>query len=158
MRIGIGYDIHALKRGRPLILGGVTIPYEKGLVGHSDGDALWHAVIDAVLGAMAEGDIGELFPDTDPRHKGASGAEFAREIVRRLKRRRLRVAHVDAVVVAQAPKLGPYKRRMRERLAKGLGLPVSRVNVKAKTNEGFGEVGKKKAIACHAVVALTPSR
>ncbi|HTL70331.1 MAG TPA: 2-C-methyl-D-erythritol 2,4-cyclodiphosphate synthase [Candidatus Eisenbacteria bacterium] len=158
MRVGIGYDIHALKRGRRLVLGGVEIPHDKGLAGHSDGDALWHAVLDAVLGAMGEGDIGDLFPDTDPRHKGAAGAVFAREVSRRLKRRRLRVVHVDSVVIAEAPKLGAFKRRIRESLAKGLGLPAARVGVKAKTNEGFGDVGKKRAIACHAVAVLAPVR
>jgi 2-C-methyl-D-erythritol 2,4-cyclodiphosphate synthase len=158
MRVGIGYDIHALKRGRRLVLGGVTIPHDKGLVGHSDGDVLWHAVLDAVLGAMGEGDLGDLFPDTDPRHKGAPGAVFAREVSRRLKRRRLRVAHVDCVVIAEAPKLGAFKRRIRESLAEGLGLPASRVGVKAKTNEGFGETGRKRAIACHAVASLVPAR
>ena len=158
MRVGIGYDIHALKRGRRLVLGGVEIPHGKGLAGHSDGDALWHAVLDAVLGAMGEGDIGELFPDTDPSHRGVAGAVFAREVATRLKRRRLRVAHVDSVVIAEAPKLGAFKRRIRESLAKGLGLPVSRVGMKAKTNEGFGDVGRKKAIACHAVAVLVPAR
>ena len=118
MRMGIGYDIRALKRGRRLVLGGVEIPHGKGLAGHSDGDALWHAVLDAVLGAMGEGDIGELFPDTDPSHRGVAGAVFAREVATRLKRRRLRVAHVDSVVIAEAPKLGAFKRRIRESLAR----------------------------------------
>ncbi len=157
MRVGIGYDIHELRRGRKLVLGGVTVPHPKGLVGHSDGDALWHAVIDAILGALGEGDIGTFFPDGDPRHAGAPGSEFAREVMRLLKSRRLKVAHVDSVVIAEEPKLGPYKEGMRRNIARALGLPERSVGVKAKTNEGFGPIGRGRAIACHAVASLVPA-
>jgi 2-C-methyl-D-erythritol 2,4-cyclodiphosphate synthase len=155
VRVGIGYDIHALKKGRKLILGGVTIPYPKGLFGHSDGDALFHAIIDAVLGAMGEGDIGELFPDSDPKNKGVSSERFVRKVSEMLKKKRLRVAHIDSVVIAEAPKLGPYKAAIKKRIAAAFGLSASSVGVKAKTNEGFGPLGKNQAIACYAVVSLT---
>ncbi|MBI4353245.1 MAG: 2-C-methyl-D-erythritol 2,4-cyclodiphosphate synthase [Candidatus Omnitrophica bacterium] len=154
MRVGIGYDIHALRKGRKLILGGVEVPFAKGLWGHSDGDVLFHAVTDAVLGAMGEGDMGELFPDHDERYRGASGLFFLRSVRDRLKKRRLKVSHVDATVIAEAPRLSAYKGKMRENAARGLGLSLSQVGIKAKTNEGFGAVGAKQAIACFAVASL----
>ncbi len=156
VRVGIGYDIHPLKEGRPLVLGGVTIPYPKGLWGHSDGDALWHAIVDAALGALGEGDIGDHFPPGEARTKGVSGDRFAVGVSKLLLKRGFRVAHVDSVVIAEAPKLGPYKTAMRRNVAAVFGLPISSVSVKGKTNEGFGELGRGEAIACHAVVTLAP--
>lgn len=158
MRVGIGYDIHALKKGRKLVLGGVTVPYPKGLVGHSDGDALFHALVDATLGAAAAGDIGDHFPDTDKRFQGMSGKRFAGAVTAILKKRGLRVAHMDAVIVAEAPKLSPFKESIRRNLAAAFGVPVAHVGLKTKTNEGFGAVGKNQAIACHAVVSLEKIR
>ena len=154
MRIGIGYDIHALVKGRPLILGGVRISHPKGLSGHSDGDVVYHAVVDALLGAAGEGDIGEHFPDTDARFKGASSLLFIKKVREILSRRRFRIVNIDLVLLAEQPKLGPYKERIRSNIARSLGAPLSDVNVKAKTKEGFGAVGKKQAIACYAVASL----
>ena len=154
MRVGIGYDIHALKKGRKLVLGGVTLPSSKGLFGHSDGDALFHAVVDAALGAAGLGDIGEHFSDKDPRWKGVSSLVFASETLRLLKGKKLKVSQVDTVLVLEAPKLAPYKSAMRANLARAFGVSVERVNVKAKTNEGFGELGKGRAVAASAVVLL----
>lgn len=158
LRVGIGYDIHALKKGRKLVLGGVEIPHSKGLEGHSDGDALWHAVIDAVLGALGEGDIGEHFSDRDPRWHGVASVRFADHVRSLVKKKRLRVDFVDSIVIAESPKLSAFKRQMAKNIAAGLGLPASRVNVKAKTNEGFGAVGEGRAIACQAVAGLVSSR
>ncbi len=154
MRVGIGYDIHALKKGRKLILGGVTIPYSQGLLGHSDGDALLHAIVDAALGAMGEGDIGEYFSDNDSQYKNADSLLFVKKVQDLLRKNRLKIGNIDSTVIAERPKLYPYKKKMRETIAAAFRVPVSRVNVKAKTNEGFGEVGKKQAIACFAVVSL----
>lgn len=154
MRVGIGYDIHALRKGRKLVLGGVRIPHSKGLFGHSDGDALFHAVVDAALGAGGLGDIGEFFSDQDARWKGVSSVLFARETVRRLRGKKLKVSQIDSVLVMERPRLSPYKRAMRENLARAFGVDVSRVNVKAKTNEGFGPIGKGRAVAATAVVLL----
>jgi 2-C-methyl-D-erythritol 2,4-cyclodiphosphate synthase len=154
MRVGIGYDIHALKKGRKFILGGVHIPHPKGLEGHSDGDALFHAIVDATLGAMGEGDIGTFFPDTDKRYKGADSLLFVKEVVKLLKKKKLKLEHIDSTVIAEAPKLFDFKPKMRENIAKAFGVPVSRVGVKAKTSEGLGPVGKKKAVECLAVVSL----
>ncbi len=154
MRVGIGYDIHALKKGRKLVLGGVTIPYSKGLAGHSDADALLHAIIDAMLGAMGEDDIGTFFPDTDKRYKNANSVLFVKKITQLLKKKRLKVSSIDSTVIAEAPKLFDFKPKMRQNIAKAFGVPVDRVGVKAKTNEGFGPVGKNQAIECLAVVSL----
>ena len=154
MRLGIGYDIHPLKAGRKLILGGVDIPFSKGLLGHSDGDVLLHAIMDAVLGAAGAGDIGDFFPDSDSRYKNADSLLFAGRIRALLKKKGLKVKHVDSTLLAEAPKLSDYKKKMRENIAKAFELPPARVGVKAKTNEGFGAVGKGKAIACFAVVSL----
>lgn len=157
MRVGIGYDIHRLKKGRRLLLGTVEIPFEKGLEGHSDGDALSHAVVDAVLGAMSAGDIGQLFPDTDKRHLGAPSAIFLEAAARIAKKKGFRVAHIDAVVVAEAPKLAPYVTKIAVSIAGFFGMPTANVSIKGKTNEGLGPVGEGRAIACTAVATLMPS-
>ena len=154
MRVGIGYDIHALKKGRKLILGGVPIPFAKGLLGHSDGDVLLHAICDAVLGAMGEADLGEHFRDTDPKFRGADSLLFVKKVRALLKTRRLRIENVDATLVAEKPKLSEYKNRMRRNIAGAFGLGASQVGVKAKTAEKLGPVGKGKAIECFAVASL----
>ena len=154
MRVGIGYDIHALKKGRKLILGGVEIPHPMGLQGHSDADVVLHAIVDAALGAAAAGDIGEHFPDHDQGNRGKNSLRFVEKIRRILKKKGFAVAQMDAVILAEEPKLGPHKNKIRESLAAAFGVPPASVGLKAKTNEGFGAVGRKKAIACHAVVAL----
>ena len=154
MRVGIGYDIHLLKKGRKLLLGGVRVPHSRGCVGHSDGDALIHAVVDALLGAAGLGDIGGHFSDKDARYKNADSRLFLRALRDLLKKKRLRIANVDAVLVAERPDLSVFKKRMNASIAAQLGVPVSRVNVKAKTNEGLGPVGKGEAIACYAVASL----
>ncbi|MGH7198245.1 MAG: 2-C-methyl-D-erythritol 2,4-cyclodiphosphate synthase [Candidatus Omnitrophota bacterium] len=154
MRVGIGYDIHALKKGRKLILGGVRIPHPKGLLGHSDGDVLLHAICDAVLGAMGEADLGEHFRDTDPKYRGANSMVFVKKVLALLKAKKLRIANVDTTVVAEKPTLSDYKDRMRRNIADAFGLGVSQVGVKAKTSEGLGPVGKGQAIECFAVASL----
>ena len=157
-RIGIGYDLHRLAAGRPLVLGGVAIPHDRGLLGHSDGDALIHALIDALLGAAGEGDIGRFFPDTDPRYRGADSRDLLRTIVSRLKTKGLAVGHADCVIIAEAPKLAPHIEAIKAVLAPILGLRPDRLGVKAKTNEGTGLVGGGEAIACWAVAALKSGR
>jgi 2-C-methyl-D-erythritol 2,4-cyclodiphosphate synthase len=154
MKAGIGYDIHRLVAGRKLLLGGVHIPYPKGLKGHSDGDALLHAIVDAALGAMGEGDIGEHFSDSDPKYRNADSALFAMKVIKLLKQNKLKISSIDSTIIAEAPKLSGYKEKIRNSVAKIFSVPASKVNVKAKTNEGLGEIGQKKAIACFAVVAL----
>lgn len=156
MSIGFGYDIHALKKGRRLVLGGVRVPHPKGLDGHSDGDALLHALTDAVLGAMGEKDLGSWFPDTDARWKGADSRIFVDLARRLLKKRRLRVEHMDSTIVAEEPKLGPHMDRIKQGVAAAFGVCASHIGVKAKSNEGFGMIGKGGAIACFAVVSLKP--
>jgi 2-C-methyl-D-erythritol 2,4-cyclodiphosphate synthase len=153
-RAGVGYDIHRLVEGRPLILGGVTIPFERGLMGHSDADALCHAITEAILGAAAAGDIGQHFPDTDARWKGASSIDLLRRAVAVVRGRGLEVANVDASVIAERPKLAPFIEPMRASLAEALGIDVGRVSVKGKTNEGLGELGRGEAIAVHATAFL----
>jgi 2-C-methyl-D-erythritol 2,4-cyclodiphosphate synthase len=157
-RIGFGYDIHRLAGGRPLYLGGIEIAHPAGLAGHSDGDALIHALIDALLGAAGEADIGRLFPDTAAEFKGIRSTELLRRVMVRLKRRRLEIRNVDTVIVAQAPRLAPHSERMKEALGPILGLPKDRIGIKAKTNEGLGPVGEKKAVACWAVVLVGEKR
>lgn len=157
IRTGIGYDIHPLVKGRPFILGGVVIPYEKGLLGHSDADALAHAIGDALLGAAGLGDIGTHFPDTDPRYRDADSMHLLREIVA-LVEERFRLVHVDATVKVQEPTLRPYISAMRERLAHELGIAEEHVNVKAKTAEHLGPVGRGEAVEAEAVVTLTSRR
>jgi 2-C-methyl-D-erythritol 4-phosphate cytidylyltransferase/2-C-methyl-D-erythritol 2,4-cyclodiphosphate synthase len=153
-RAGLGYDLHRLVEGRPLILGGVTIPFDKGLAGHSDADAICHAVTDAILGAAGAGDIGRHFPDTDPRWKGASSIELLRQAVAIVRAQGLAVGNVDATVILERPKLAPHVDAMRATLADVLGITVDRVSIKGKTNEGVGELGRGEAIAVHAIAMV----
>jgi 2-C-methyl-D-erythritol 2,4-cyclodiphosphate synthase len=154
LRIGEGWDVHALVAGRPLILGGVTIPYDKGLLGHSDADALLHAITDALLGAAGLGDIGRHFPDTDERFRGADSAVLLAEAARRVREQGWQVVNLDSTVIAQAPKLAPHIDAMRTRIAQILGVDPSQVNVKAKTAEKMGPVGEGRSIEARAVVLL----
>jgi 2-C-methyl-D-erythritol 2,4-cyclodiphosphate synthase len=155
MRIGQGFDAHALVAGRRLVIGGVEIPYEKGLAGHSDADVLIHAVCDALLGAAGLGDIGAHFPDTDARFKDIDSRKLLREVARLLAGHRLSVVNVDATVIAQAPRIAPYITQMRNNIAADLGVPAADVNVKAKTTEKLGFVGRGEGIAAEAVALLT---
>ncbi|MGE4241393.1 2-C-methyl-D-erythritol 2,4-cyclodiphosphate synthase [Ramlibacter sp.] len=154
IRIGEGWDIHALVPGRKLILGGIEIPFDRGLLGHSDADALLHAITDALLGAAAMGDIGRHFPDTDERFRGADSMALLVEAARRVREKGYEIGNVDSTVIAQAPKLAPHIDAMRTRIAQGLGVAVDAVNVKAKTAEKMGPVGEGKAIEARAVVLL----
>jgi 2-C-methyl-D-erythritol 4-phosphate cytidylyltransferase/2-C-methyl-D-erythritol 2,4-cyclodiphosphate synthase len=154
VRIGLGYDSHRLVQGRPLVLGGVTVPHTSGLAGHSDADALCHAITDAVLGAAALGDIGRHFPDTDPRWRDADSLDLLRRAISLVRDAGFNVANVDAVVIADQPKLAPFVEEMRARLADALGLGARAVSVKGKTNEGMGETGRGEGIAVHAVALL----
>ena len=154
MRIGHGYDEHRLVEGRALILGGVHIPYEKGLLGHSDADVLTHALMDALLGAAALGDIGHLFPDNDDRFAGADSVALLREVIRIIHDQGYTVGNVDCTVLAQRPKLAPYILQMRERLCEAMGVSIEQVSVKATTEEGLGFTGEGKGIAAHAVALL----
>ena len=154
MRIGHGYDVHRLVPDRKLILGGVEIPHETGLLGHSDADVLVHAVMDALLGAAAMGDIGKLFPDHDPAYKGADSMLLAAEVIRRIMQAGWRVGNVDVTVIAQAPKLAPHIEQMRANLAAVLQADLSQVNIKATTEEKLGFTGEKLGIAAHAVCLL----
>jgi 2-C-methyl-D-erythritol 2,4-cyclodiphosphate synthase len=153
-RIGIGYDSHRLVEGRQLILGGEVVPHSAGLKGHSDGDALCHAITDALLGAAALGDIGRHFPDTDPQYKGANSLGLLVRAVGIIHEAGYVVENVDAVVIAEQPKLAPHVDRIRARLAGALGVDVGAVSVKGKTNEGMGEVGRAEGMAVHAVALL----
>lgn len=154
LRIGEGWDVHALVPGRPLILGGVRIDHPVGLLGHSDADVLVHALIDALLGAAALGDIGTHFSDTDARFKGADSMRLLAEVARLLHERGFGIVNIDSTIVAQAPKLGPYMLAMRENLARGLGLEIDQVNIKAKTAEKLGPVGQGLSMEARAVVLL----
>ncbi len=154
LRIGHGYDVHRLTEGRALILGGVEIPYEKGLLGHSDADVLTHAVMDALLGAAALGDIGKLFPDSDAAYKGISSIELLKRVKARLAEAGFETVNLDATILAQAPKLAPYRDEMRGNIACALDIPASRVSVKATTEEGLGFTGSGEGIAAHAVALL----
>ena len=154
MRIGHGYDVHKLVEGRDLILGGVKIPYEKGLLGHSDADVLLHAVSDALLGAAALGDIGQHFPDTDPQYKGVDSLKLLACVMQKLHRAGYRVENVDVTMIAQRPKLMPYIPQMRENIANTLGVSLSQVNVKATTEELLGFTGDGSGMSCHAVCLL----
>jgi len=153
-RCGIGYDLHRLAEGRKLIIGGIEVPFDKGPVGHSDGDVLAHAICDALLGAAGAGDIGTLFPDTDPKWKGVSSLVFLERVATVLAERKLRIGHIDAVVIAERPKLGPHFPAMREALARALGIKPAQISLKAKTNEGVDAVGRGEAIAAHAIATL----
>ena len=153
-RSGIGYDLHRLEAARKLILGGVELPFEKGPAGHSDGDVLSHAICDSLLGAAGLGDIGTHFPDTNPKWKGASSLRFLESVRGMLEERRLRITHIDAVVIAERPKLSPHFPAMRAALAKALGINPEQINLKAKTNEGVDAIGRGEAIAAHAIATL----
>ncbi len=157
-KIGFGYDIHRLARGRKLYLGGVDLPHPSGLVGHSDGDCLIHALIDSLLGALGEGDIGQVFPDSEPEYKGIRSTELLRRVMVRLERKKMAVENVDVVIVAQAPRLAPYLGDMKKVLAPILDIPPANIGIKAKTNEGLGTVGREKAMACWAVALLGKRR
>jgi 2-C-methyl-D-erythritol 2,4-cyclodiphosphate synthase len=154
LRVGHGYDVHRLTVGRKLILGGVEIPWEKGLLGHSDADVLTHAVMDALTGAGRLGDIGKLFPDTDPAYEGISSLKLLEEVGRLLGEKDCEVVNVDAVLLAQAPKVGPYRQQMAENIAAALGIDPEQVNVKATTEEGLGFTGDGSGMAAHAVVLV----
>ena len=155
MRIGHGYDVHRLTAGRRLVLGGVEIPYPKGLLGHSDADVLTHAVMDALLGGAGLGDIGHMFPDTDPAYQGADSLELLDSVMERLTGEGVQVGNVDATILAQQPRLAPYIGQMREHLAEHMKVSVRQVNVKATTEEGLGFTGAGEGIAAHAVCLLT---
>ena len=155
MRIGHGYDVHRLVEGRALILGGVNIPYEKGLLGHSDADVLTHAVMDALLGAAGLGDIGKHFPDTDPAYKGADSLKLLDHVIETLEREGWKVGKVDATIIAQRPKLAPHIPTMRDNLAMRMGVEPGQVNVKATTEEKLGFTGSGEGMAAHAVCLLT---
>ena len=157
MRTGIGYDVHRLTEGRDLVIGGVKIPWEKGLLGHSDADVLIHAIADALLGAAGLGDIGAHFPDTDPSFKGASSRLLLREVARKLSEKGFKVNNVDSVVVAQAPKLASHIPAMRKNLAEDLNIPDDRVSVKATTTEGLGPEGRGEGISSYAVCSISES-
>ena len=154
LRIGHGYDVHRIVEGRALILGGVNIPWSKGLLGHSDADVLAHAIMDAILGAAAMGDIGMLFPDNDPAYKGADSLVLMREVVRRVRAAGYEIINIDTTILAQAPKLSPYKQQMRQNLADAAGLDIACVSVKATTVEGLGFTGSGEGMAVHAVALL----
>ncbi len=153
-RAGIGYDLHRLAEGRKLILGGIELPFHKGPVGHSDGDALAHALCDALLGAAGLGDIGTHFPDTDPKWKDVSSLRFLERVRDLLAEHEFRIAHIDAIIITEKPKLGPHFPAMREALAKSLGISASTINLKAKTNEGVDAIGRGEAIAAQVIVTL----
>ena len=156
MRIGLGYDVHRLVPDRPLVLGGVEIPHEYGLRGHSDADVLTHAICDAILGAAALGDIGQHFPDTDPDYQGVSSLVLLRRTADLAAREGLAVRQLDATIIAQAPRIEPYRERMRMRLAETIGLPVGMISVKATTTEGLGFPGRGEGIAALCIVQLAP--
>ena len=154
MRIGNGYDVHKFADDRALIIGGVDIPYEKGLLGHSDADVLVHAIMDALLGATALGDIGKLFPDTDPEYKGISSILLLEKVSELLRENGYKVSNVDSIIVAQAPKMAPYKEQMRINIAKAMQIDVDRINVKATTEEGLGFTGSMEGISSYAVALV----
>jgi len=153
-RVGVGYDSHRFALGRPLILGGILIPSEFGLDGHSDADAICHAITDAVLGAAGLGDIGEMFPDSDPANKGRDSIEMLEAAVSRLAGAGYKVGQVDVSVISEAPRLSPHREKIRARLATALGIDSASVSVKGKTNEGMGWIGRKEGLACIAVATL----
>ena len=154
MRVGLGYDVHKLVEGRDLIIGGVKIPYEKGLLGHSDADVLLHAISDALLGAAALGDIGKHFPDTDPKYKGADSLKLLEHVGKLLEENLYIIENIDATIIAQKPKMRPHIDTMRENIAKTLGIDVSQVNVKATTEEGLGFTGTGEGISSQAICAI----
>ena len=154
MRIGHGYDVHRLVEGRDLIIGGVNIPYQKGLLGHSDADVLAHAIMDSILGALALGDIGKLFPDSDPAYKGADSLMLMKKLSPLIEEAGMKISNVDSTVIAQAPKLSPHIESMRKNIADALGVSLSQISVKATTEEGLGFSGEGLGIAAHAVCLL----
>jgi len=155
MRIGHGYDVHRLVEGKKLIMGGVDIPYEKGLLGHSDADVLLHAIADALLGALAMGDIGKHFPDTDPAFKGADSMKLLAQVVGLISTKGYVVGNLDATIIAQKPKMAPHIQAMRENIAQVCSVDIDRINIKATTEEGLGFTGTGEGISAHAVVLLT---
>ena len=156
MRVGMGYDVHRLVEERKLILGGVEIPYEKGLLGHSDADVLLHAIMDALLGAAALGDIGKHFPDTDPAYKGISSIKLLEHVGKLLEEQNYVVGNIDATIIAQRPKMAPHIPQMRANVAKALGIEESQINIKATTEEGLGFTGTGEGISSQAICALIP--
>lgn len=154
IKIGFGYDVHRLAKGRKLYLGGVEIPHPSGLAGHSDGDCLIHAIIDSLLGALGEGDIGRLFPDSELEFKGIRSTELLKTVMARLRRRKVKVLNVDSVIVAQAPRFAPYIGKIKDVLSPILNISIDNIGIKAKTNEGLGLVGREKAVACWAVALV----
>lgn len=157
IKTGIGYDIHPLKKGRKLILGGVEIPFDKGLSGHSDGDVVIHSICDAILGAIGEGDIGEHFPDTDEKYKNICSVNFLVDVRKMLEVKKIKIINIDVIVIAEKPKILNYKLAMKEKIAKALKISSERINIKAKTNQGLGVIGKSSAIACFSVATVTPN-
>lgn len=155
MRLGMGYDVHRLVEDRKLIIGGVEIPYEKGLLGHSDADVLLHAIMDALLGAAALGDIGKHFPDTDPKFKGADSRALLREVGKMLEEHSFLIENIDATIIAQAPKMRPHIDTMRQNIADDLGIDISQINVKATTEEGLGFTGNGEGISSQAICCLS---
>ncbi len=154
MRIGMGYDVHKVVEGRKMIIGGVEIPYEKGLLGHSDADVLLHAISDALLGAAALGDIGKHFPDTDPKYKGISSIILLEHVCKLLEDKLYLIGNIDATIIAQKPKMAPYRDEMRKNIAKALKIPVDKVNIKATTEEGLGFTGNGEGISAQAIALL----
>lgn len=154
MRIGIGFDVHRLIKGRPLVIAGIKVPFAKGLLGHSDGDVLCHAIADAILGAMAYGDIGTHFPDTDPRWKGVSGLEILERVKKMAGRKDLKIKQVDTILVCEKPPLSPFRKEIQAGIAGALHVDAEMVGVKFKTAEGLGEIGKGQAISSFAIVTL----
>ncbi|MCC5910786.1 MAG: 2-C-methyl-D-erythritol 2,4-cyclodiphosphate synthase [Clostridiaceae bacterium] len=154
MRVGLGYDVHKLVEDRKLIIGGVDIPYDKGLLGHSDADVLLHAIKDALLGAAALGDIGKHFPDTDERYKGADSLKLLKAVAKLLEEKNYAINNIDATIIAQKPKMAPHIQVMRKNIANALKIDVDQVNVKATTTEGLGFVGKEEGIAAQAIVSI----
>lgn len=154
IRVGMGYDVHRLTENRDLILGGVKIPWEKGLLGHSDADVLVHAVMDALLGAAALGDIGKHFPDTDPAYKGISSILLLEHVTELLDRHGYGIGNIDATIIAQKPKMAPHIPQMRENMARAMGIDISRLNIKATTEEGLGFTGREEGIASQAICLL----
>ena len=158
MRVGMGYDVHKLTEGRKLILGGVEIPYEKGLLGHSDADVLLHAIMDALLGAASLGDIGKHFPDTDPAYKGISSIKLLEHVGKLLDDRMYVIENIDATIIAQRPKMAPHIEAMRKNIAEALGIEVDQINIKATTEEGLGFTGTGEGISSQAIAALESIR
>lgn len=157
MRIGLGYDVHKLVENRELIIGGVTIPYEKGLLGHSDADVLLHAIMDGLLGASALGDIGKHFPDTDPKYKGISSISLLKEVGNLLNENNFKIGNIDSTIIAQKPKMAPHILKMRENIAEALNISLDQINVKATTEEGLGFTGEGLGISSQSICLLTKS-